>query len=262
MDQLIQTMIRYIFLCFTVLTLALGQAFAQKAEPTNIVVRAKAHDAKFIGTSMGGVMVAIRDARSGSLMAKGKIKGSTGNTENIMKTPRKRGTLLSKGGAAKFDTTLMLEEPTLVTIEAKGPLGQPQSAILTSTEVWLVPGKDIDEDGIILDFPGFAVDLMTPRAHTLIKKDEKVEIKANVVKMCGCPTTPGGLWNSNDYEIRAWIKKDGVWVDKVSMTYAGQTSLYSGSFEPTTSGTYEVTLVAFDPQSNNTGVDRTTFIYE
>src|SRR3546814_4228081 len=35
------------------------------AEPTEIMVRALAADAKFIGTSMGGMRVTIRDVRSG-----------------------------------------------------------------------------------------------------------------------------------------------------------------------------------------------------
>lgn len=255
-------MVRNSMLLLVILLLcSFTDGIAQESRATQVVVRAKAHDAKFIGSSMGGVVVAIRNADTGALMAQGEIEGSTGNTEQLMRTPLGRGARLSKGGAAKFDTTLKLKKPTLATIEAKGPLGQPQSAILTSTEVWLVPGRDIDGDGIILDFPGFAVDMVSPRAHSTIEKGEKVNIKANVVMMCGCPTKPGGLWNSDDYEIEAWIEKEGKFIDKVSLSYAGETSYYKGSYEPTSSGTYNVTLVVFDPTSNNTGVDRSSFIY-
>ncbi len=234
---------------------------AQDPTPTRVVVRAQANDAKFIGTSMGGVVVAIRDANTGALMAQGKMEGSTGDTERLMRTPRTRDMQLSKGGAAKFDTTLMLKEPVLATIEAKGPLSQPQSSILTSTQVWLIPGKHLEGDGILLNFPGFAVDLMKPRAHHQFQSGEEVEIKANVVMMCGCPTEPGGLWDSDGYEIEAWIIKDDQIEDKVAMEFADETSLYSGTYTPGEPGTYEVHLVAYDRNTSNTGVDRTTFIY-
>ena len=234
---------------------------AQDPVPTRIVVRAKAHDAKFIGTSMGGVVVAIRKAKTGALLAQGSIEGSTGDTQLLMKQPHERGTQLSRGEAAKFDTTLMLQEPVLATIEAKGPMNQPQSSIITSTQVWLIPGKHIEGDGIILDFPGFAVDIMEPRAHQLFKKGQDVPIKANVVMMCGCPTRPGGLWDSKRYEMEAWIYKNQELVDKVPMEFSGQTSLYDGTYTPRNPGTYEVHLVVYDQDVNNTGVDRTTFIY-
>lgn len=250
-----------ILLLVSLLLFSFTKGIAQEPQDTRVVVRAKANDAKFIGSSMGGVVVAIRDAHTGALIAQGEIKGSTGNTQQLMRTPHKRGTRLSKGGAAKFDTTLKIKKPTLATIEAKGPLGQPQSAILTSTEVWLVPGKDIDGDGVVLDFPGFAVDMVSPRAHTMVEKGEKVEIKANVVMMCGCPTKPGGLWNSDDYQIEAWIEKEGKFIDKVPLSFSGKTSYYTGLYDPKSSGSYNVTLVVFDPSTNNTGVDRSSFIY-
>lgn len=252
---------KLMFLLLFIVCICWNITLAQQAEPTEVVVRAKAKDAKFIGSSMGGVVVAIRDSRTGRLMAQGKIKGSTGNTDFLMRTPIKRDMKLSKGGAAKFDTTLMLEQPVLATIEAKGPMAQLQSSVITSKQVWLIPGKDLDEDGIILEFPGFSVDLMSPRAHQLIENGDKVEIKANVVMMCGCPTRPGGLWNSDVYDIEAWILKEGTIVKKFPVEYSGQTSLYTGTFQPRIPGTYEIMLVAYDKHSKNTGVDKTTFIY-
>ena len=54
--------------------------------PTSITVRAKAVDAKFIGSSMGGAMIVIKDALTDSIMASGKTRGSTGDTKLIMKS--------------------------------------------------------------------------------------------------------------------------------------------------------------------------------
>lgn len=54
------------------------------AEPTHVMVRAQAQDAKFIGDHMGGVQVTLTEARPGKVLAKGPIRGGTGDTTRIM----------------------------------------------------------------------------------------------------------------------------------------------------------------------------------
>ena len=44
---------------------------AAHAEATDIVVRVLSKDAKFIGTSMGGMRVTLRDAHTGEILATG-----------------------------------------------------------------------------------------------------------------------------------------------------------------------------------------------
>ena len=61
------------------------------AAETRLVVRARARDGKFVGTSMGGVRVVLRDAQSGQVLASGVTSGSTGNTQTLMKQPQVRG---------------------------------------------------------------------------------------------------------------------------------------------------------------------------
>ena len=41
------------------------------AEPTEITVRVLGKDSKFVGTSMGGARVILRDAETGEILAKG-----------------------------------------------------------------------------------------------------------------------------------------------------------------------------------------------
>ena len=53
------------------------------ATETHIIVRAKAKDAKFIGSSLGGAYVIIKNKMTGEILAKGKTQGSTGNTDLI-----------------------------------------------------------------------------------------------------------------------------------------------------------------------------------
>jgi hypothetical protein len=71
---------------------------------------------------------------------------------------------------------------------------------------------------------------------------------------------PGGLWNSDNYEIRAIISRDGVQVATLDLAYAGESSQFETTFKAEEKGTYDVTVYAFDPANGNTGLDRTTFV--
>lgn len=235
------------------------------AEGTRVVVRARALDAKFVGTSMGGARVVLRDAESGQVLAQGVTSGTTGDTQRLMKQPHTRGMQLADEKSAKFETTLELDEPRLVTVEVSGPEAQRQARITSSTQVWMIPGRHFTGDGIILNLPGFVVDALEPRAHEFIKLDGKarnVPVRANLVLMCGCPTEPGGLWDSSKYELRAVVKRDGKPLTTVPLAYAGKTSSYEGQIPVQEKGTYEVLVTAYDPNTGNTGVDRTSFLVE
>ncbi|HMQ00043.1 MAG TPA: hypothetical protein PKC24_09695, partial [Cyclobacteriaceae bacterium] len=123
-------------------TLLLQTGFSQSVE-TRIMVRAKAKDAKFIGSSMGGAQVNISNADTGELLANGIITGSTGNTDVIMKTAHERGKQLSDTETAGYEAVLQLSKPVLAHIEVLAPLGQRQSIVKSGTQVWLIPGKHI-----------------------------------------------------------------------------------------------------------------------
>lgn len=228
-------------------------------ESTTVVVRAKAKDAKFIGSSMNGAMVTIRNAETGELLAEGSTEGSTGDTEKIMKKPHQRYEDLSTEDAAKYEATLDLSEPTFVTVSAAAPSSQLQSRVSSSTQLWLIPGKDITGDGIVLEIPGFAIDIMQPQAHER-NNSETVAITANAVMMCGCPLEPGGLWDSDEMEFTAVIRKGDQEVARETMNYAGKPNTFETSFTPSEEGVYQITVYGYDSRTGNTGVDRTTFI--
>lgn len=238
-------------ICFAV------SAMAQQS--TTVVVRAKAKDAKFVGSSMGGTTVLIKEVKTGKILAQGVTKGSTGDTKRLVGEPMQRYGELHTEGAAKFEAQVELTEPTFVTISARGPQAQKQSTITTSTQLWLIPGKDITGDGIILEMPGFAIDIINPQAHERTP-DNAITITANIVMMCGCPIEPGGLWDSDEMEFTAIISQDGQKVDEKEMTFAGKTSTFEATFNPEASGAYEITVYGFDPRTGNTGVDKTTVI--
>jgi hypothetical protein len=155
------------------------------AEPTRITVRVVSKDAKFVGTSMGGVLIQIRDAQSGALLAEGVTTGDTGDTKRLMLTDRKRSVPLSTADAAKFEVILDVEEPRWVEVTAYGPLAQRQSANRVSATQWVVPGKHITGgDAWLLELPGLVVDVLAPPAHLKLGGlPQRVDLRANVMMM-------------------------------------------------------------------------------
>ncbi len=239
-------------------------ATSVQAVPTQITVRVKAKDGKFVGTTMGGVLITVRDVLTGELLAKGYTAGGTGNTVRIMKTPVSRGVPVSDSSAAKFTATIDIAEPTYVEVTAYGPLAGLQSASKISATQWVVPGKDITEgDAWLMEMPGFIVDVLAPPTHSKLSGvPQTVIIKANIVMMCGCPITPGGIWDANKIEVKALLKKNGKQVGVLPMQYAGSPSQFSGTWSIPDAGIYEATVYAYDAATGNTGINRATFMVE
>ncbi len=244
-----------------VVTLVLIAATAL-ATPTRITVRVRSKDGKFLGTSLGGALVTVRNADSGELLARGVTSGTTGNTETLMKKPARRGVPLSDAESARFDATIDIAEPTRLEIAAFGPLAQRQSAGRVAVTQWVVPGKHLTGgDGVLLELPGLSVRLLAPPPHRRVETlPAPVEIRANVIMMCGCPVTPGGLWDAARLEVKALVKRDGRPQGEVTLAYAGEASLFSARLELREAGVYEITVYAYDPSNGNTGVDTTTVV--
>jgi len=243
----------------------LATAVTAEAVPTQITVRVKTKDAKFLGSSMGGALITIRNVDTGELLAKGVTSGSTGNTDTIMKKPLTRGVPLSDEKSASFAATIDIDEPTLLEVKAYGPLIQRQAANLAAITQWVVPGKHITAgDGLMLELPGLVVDVLAPPAHLQLHAEESpgITIAANVTMMCGCPLSPGALWDANKFEVKALIKKDGKQAGELQLQFAGTPSQFSGAYELKGAGTYEITVYAYDPANGNTGVDKATIVVQ
>lgn len=251
-------MVRIFFAVFLLSTLWPGLSGAVE---TQLVVRAKSKDAKFIGSSMGGARVTVRDAGSGAVLAEGLTAGGTGNTRRIMVDPVKRGEPLSDESTARFEAKIDIDVPILATVEVDAASGQGQPRIKSSTQVWLIPGKDITGDGVMVEIPGFFVEIQSPRSQTVVSLTEGkavVPVNVHVTMMCGCPIDPGGLWDANRYEVKAIVRQKGVGEQIVPLFFAGTTSLFGGRLEIRKKGSYELTVYAYDPLTGNTGVDQTT----
>lgn len=252
-------MIRYIILLLITIFTTLNLS----ATETRVMIRAQAKDAKFIGSSIGGAFVKMTNTLTGELMASGTTTGSTGNTKLIMNTAHERGQQLSDENTAGFLAVVNIDEPTFVTVEVHSPLNKKQATIIASTQLWLIPGKHILGDGVIIEIAGFVIDILKPRTHQALNLDQlengKITIQANMVMMCGCTISKGGLWDSEKMEIKAIINKNGTFFKEIVLDNPDD-NLLEGSFTPDAKGLYEVMVYAYDANTGNTGLDKVNFM--
>lgn len=245
--------------CLSPLILA-GAPLAAAAEPTDLVIRVISEGGKFVGTSMGGAEIIVRDVRSGEVLARGRTVGSTGDTARIM-AGGPRGTPLADEASAAFRTRIDIDEPRLVEIEAYGPLAQPQAAVRVTAQRWIVPGRPVTQgDGWVLELPGLVVDLVEPAALQRGGAGASVQLAANVALMCGCPIEPGGIWDAARYDVRASIRRDGGPAGEVRLSYGGRTGYFTGMFLAGKAGPYAVTVTAVDTKTGATGVDASNIV--
>lgn len=234
------------------LALATVSAEAQAVD-TRLVVRVISHDAKIIGSGVGGARVTVTDAATGEVLAQGIQQGSTGDTRAIMVEPRRRGgTVYDTEGSAAFTTTLSLAKPTMVEVMAEGPLGTPHAVQRASKTLLLVPGRHVSGEGLLLELMGFTVQIMAPEAGDA--PADNLAVRAKVTMLCGCPTKPGGMWDSDKIEVVARLLDGEQQVAETTLGFAGETSVYQGTFGPQRPGTYRLQILALESSEANFGV--------
>jgi len=171
--------VKKVFVVLVALTGLLSYGMSEAVQ-TKLVVRAKSKDAKFVGTKMGGARVVITDTETGKVLANGLTAGGTGSTQKIMIEPKTRfGTIAE--GAAKFETSIDIDEPTLITIDVEGPYMHKENLIKSSTQIWLIPGRDIVGEGVIIEIPGFSVDAAAPGKAKLVNGEAVIPVEARIV---------------------------------------------------------------------------------
>lgn len=229
---------------------AIGQT-----DPTRVLVRAVAHDAKVIGSNVGGARITIRDAASGEVLASGVQEGSTGDTRAIVVEPRARGaTVYDVEGTAGYTAELDLDRPTRVEIAAEGPLETPHAAQRASKTVLVVPGVDVLGEGVILELNGFTVEIESPTED--VASGPTLDVRARVTMLCGCPIEPGGLWDADRLDVVARVVRDGEVVAESPLPFAGETSTFAGAVEAPGTGPAELQVLALDPERANVGMAR------
>lgn len=229
---------------------------------TNFAVTVKARDGLFIGSPAGGAEIVIRDRRTGDIIVHGATYGGAGDAGRLMTDTHKRDEVLVDKDTAKFQFSIEIFEPTPVTVSATGPLGQGQSLATVSEDMILIPGKDYTAgNGIMLELPGFAVDVLDPPAGTAAKLDPKnpIQVAANVLKMSGDPVAPGTKWDPARYEVEMRVYKGDVFVAMAPMQYGDKPGLFAQNLKLPSPGLYRVVVTAFDKETKEAGMDSSFF---
>lgn len=224
------------------------------AEPTQLMIRAMANDAKYIGTSVGGVRVTVKDAETGELLDEGWINGGTGDTDRLIKNPIHRGEVLTDKNTAGYLSTVDIDAPRLVKITLLGPYAYRQSLQEASITTWLIPGKDLLGDGITIKMPGFIAD-----GWTQVLQSGVVEFYLDASLMCGCPIKKNGLWDPKNYEAKAILMQDEKKIDEIPLSFTGPIGIFSAKTQLKESGHYKAILYVIDSKTGNVGLDRTMF---
>lgn len=242
---------------------------------TQIDVRVIAKDGKYLGDDIGGALVTIHDVHTGELLARGTTSGGSGLAD-LMTIPLTRAEVLPVDDASVFAVALDLSEPRLIRITAYGPLAAQQSANTVSLTQWVYPGKNVTGSkqggGFLLEIPGLVVQILNPPTHYLPQTaPQSIEIRVNVTMMCGCPIGKDHApWFPEQFEVTAFIKDGEDRVIELPLKYDDH-ALYSipSQFinawpvpknETAKPQIYEITVVAFQQRTGNTGVDKATII--
>lgn len=150
-----------------------------EAVQTKLIIRARSKDAKFIGSSVGGALVVVKDSETGKVLAEGLTAGGTGDTQKIMNEPKTRFGTISDS-AAMFETSIDIEEPRLITIDVSAPYMYKDNMTKSSTQIWLIPGKDITGEGVIVEVPGFSVAARIADKAALVNNKAVIPIQARI----------------------------------------------------------------------------------
>ncbi|MFQ5689832.1 MAG: hypothetical protein ACE5HQ_06140 [Gemmatimonadota bacterium] len=242
-------------------SLAAGQArsAAVGVAPTRVMVRAVARDAKVIGSGVGGARITIRNAETGEVLAEGVQRGGTGDTRAIMLDPRPRGRTAygADPEAAGFLAELPLTKPTRVQVTAEGPLSTPGALSRASKTLLLIPGRDVLGEGIILELNGFTVRLLLPEdGDPSLAAGDRMAVRARVTMLCGCPTEPGGLWDSDRIELMARLVRGGRVVAERPLRFSGERSVFEAEMPVPEPGPLTLEVLAMDPSTANFGIVR------
>ena len=233
-------------------------------KPTTVLVRVVAHGSMVLGKEVGGARVTISDAATKQILATGLQQGEAGDQNQIMRTPHlMEEPLYSSLPAAAFTATLDLLHPTLVEVTAEGPLAYPAAAQRVSTTVWLIPGKDLTRDGIVLTLYGYIVQIEHPKpGESVIAKDD-VPLRASVRTLSGALVRPHGDWDSRKTHIYGEVMIGDRVIERLQMFYSGEQATFEAPFfvpllKDAPDG-ITLRVVAADPASGNFGTGQSRY---
>lgn len=235
-----------------------------KPKPTTILVRAVAHGSMVLGKEVGGARITITDVASGQILASGLQQGETGDQNQIMRTPHLMDEpLYSSRASASFTTTLELTHPILVDIVAEGPLAYPASSQRASKRIWLIPGHDLTNDGIVLALNGYIVQIEHPQPNEPLIAKNDVMLRASIRTLSGALVRPHGDWDSRKIHIYGELLIGEHVLERLQMFYTGENAGFEAPFfvpQPKDAPDgITLRVVATDPASGNSGVGQAKY---
>ncbi|HEX5646563.1 MAG TPA: hypothetical protein VFX56_06305 [Nitrospira sp.] len=227
-------------------------------------MRVVSHGSMVLGRDVGGARVTITDVASGEVLATGIQQGEAGDQNQIMRTPRMMDEpQYSTRASASFTTMLNLPHPTLVDIAAEGPLAYPAAAQRASQRVWLIPGQDMTNDGIVLALYGYIVQIEHPTPHEPLITRDDVILRASVRTLSGSLVRPYGDWDSRKIHIYGEVLIGNRVHERLQMFYSGRNAEFEAPFfVPLLNDAPEgITLrvIAADPAGGNFGIGEAMF---
>ena len=233
-------------------------------KPTTILVRVVGHGSMVLGREVGSARVTITDVATKQILATGIQQGEAGDQNQIMRTPRLMGEpLYSSRPAAAFTTTLDLLHPTLVEITAEGPLAYPAAAQHVSQTVWLIPGQDLTNDGIVLSLYGYIIQIEHPKPGEPLIAKEDVPLRASVRTLSGALVRPHGDWDSRKTHIYGELMIGDRVLERLQMFYSGERATFEAPFfvplpKDAPDG-ITLRVIAADPASGNFGIGQSKY---
>jgi hypothetical protein len=224
-----------------------------RAQTTRINVRVVSHDAKILGDGVGGARVVVRDPATGRVLAQGIQRGGTGDTGSIVREPHARGqTVYDSEGAGLFTAEVELDGPTVLEFVGEGPLGFEHALQRAVKRMLVVPGEHVLGDGLLLELHGFIVELIEPET---LERAGTATVTARVRMLCGCPHTPGGLWDADRIRVAARLYDGSRVVREAVLGYAGEPNMFTGSvsLDGVQPG-WHLVVLANDPDRVNFGM--------
>lgn len=241
-------------------TMALTPA---QAEDTDVAIYVKERGGTFIGTSMGGARIVIRDKITDDIIYDGITIGEPGDAEKLVGEKHGRDDVIVADDTAKLEFSLDLFQPMPVTITATGPLSQPQSLVSVTKDFILLPNRDYTaENGILLELSGLVVDIAKPAAGEAIPFDAEVpvDINVNVSTISGGMPATDGHWTLDRYVMQTHIYKDARFISSVPLEYSGAPGRFYTKLKIPKSGTFQIVVTVTDKYTKETGMDTTSLV--
>ncbi|MCP9439352.1 MAG: hypothetical protein NNA20_07545 [Nitrospira sp.] len=200
-------------------------------KPTRVLVRVVAHGSMVLGKDVGGARITITDVETGRILATGLQQGEAGDQNQIMRTPRLlEEPIYSTRDSASFTATLDLTHPLQVDIAAEGPLAYPAAMQRASTRVWLIPGEDLTDDGIVLALYGYIVQIEQPKPNEPLVAREDVTLRASIRTLSGSWVRPHGDWDSRKLSIYGEILIGDRVIERLQLFYSGRNAEFEAPF--------------------------------